>query len=1300
MAGNASNNNIDDALIMSVDFNSLQAKFAEAFRALFLEVNYVNSAVMGIRHEDTSGSTTDDRNVTAHAEHVERVIRGFLDEVDMGHLTRSSSRDKTEFKRVFDTIVENIKDFVIDDTKNKTETFEDIFERAKASFAGLLDETEGEAAACFAAVARFIPSTIIRRHNSWLTDRQEFERLLQQVAKLVQLKCTCEDPMVETLDPEVDSRTSSGSGISALKLASARKRRVEDELYKLFGTTYSNQSSSASLTIPEDLATQYLGSELLENILVYMRAQVLSFPLPLVYVQYMRDSYRSEMGIQLPDFSTLPEAVIDEFNTQNRMLYKLIYDLMSQPLRDRLDNTHSFAQSCPTVTITGGIKKYDGVSLCHSLSFLHREDHSVLESRVRGLVYSAHLAMKSQPLLEVVEEVRKSLALARKHAVRLSWSESGMKMVDVVASRSILLGQAMAPFGHTGKRRSELQDPNDCLPLLFDLVDAIERSTLMAEQAEDNRGVSAAFQIGNPGVRAAWNNAIHPPQAGHADRGARYTGANKGKGFSKGKGKGFKGKPQFKPSLNKPYKPPGPNTIRRCPAIGCTQLLTTRRMRTVCDTCYTKSLTSPIRLTQGRTFPDKGKGGTGKGARPLPFGRAPPAPPRNRAPYSREGARQVYGAEMSSQRAPLAEKVPPGRAAPPPCHTHEALGASMLPPPTVPCLGEHAMTSPHMQEVNTQWDQTPPRGSPRSPTEDPPTDSDDERPIGASDNLQVHMALSVTRSRSDSESSDIVQEQEEAPADGGSMVTQPRSRSPSLTSREGSVTGGVDTVVQSTLGSGQGASSTGQQGLAAQSASISPDPNLDPNPNPSLDPTPDPSAAYPSTPTTQLLTVTPDAPLMPTPVRASISPSHMALALHDIAHDDEDLWCHEVVYDVPRFADILVQLQGSTPLPQRSASADSAASSSMPTQQPGQDTPPQRDVHIAEVMVPAPTVPAVSPLLHTNVWPDFIRDATPMSPGTMDKIHAHMEQPTGASQGDRYFNFDTKQAATQLLQDAVAPTASMTAALSKARLPFSTKRAYLMNLDHEDDKADAVIQDFVNRDTPTPPTSPVAALRLTQPQVNAASKMHTSLDCWCGATTQEHILQPTPPYIAPAPPLLPIIPSQPPLAPVPRQVAMTEMATAPARTPSTGSFNPSLSSLFSLGSLDSATLRASVDPDLAAELGPVSEADLAAIISDDALVGDFVSLFCDPEEVASHMGLGDCVGDIGNMSTYACRGYEHFPYPDPSQPKVTQATDTSSELLEADTGRVTGRKRRHDKMDPDGCSVTYDEHGKEIILID
>ena len=113
---------------------------------------------VGLPNEDTSGSTTDDRNVAAgHAAHVEKVIRGFLDEVAMGHLTRSSSRDKTEFKLVFDEIIENIKSFVVDDTKEKSEAVEDIFERSKNSFAGLLDKTAGEAAACFAAVARFIP---------------------------------------------------------------------------------------------------------------------------------------------------------------------------------------------------------------------------------------------------------------------------------------------------------------------------------------------------------------------------------------------------------------------------------------------------------------------------------------------------------------------------------------------------------------------------------------------------------------------------------------------------------------------------------------------------------------------------------------------------------------------------------------------------------------------------------------------------------------------------------------------------------------------------------------------------------------------------------------------------------------------------------------------------------------------------------------------------------------------------------------------------------------------------------------
>lgn len=164
---------------------------------------------------------------------------------------------------------------------------------------------------------------------------------------------------------------------------------------------------------------------------------------------------------------------------------------------------------------------------------------------------------------------------------------------------------------------------------------------------------------------------------------------------------------------------------------------------------------------------------------------------------------------------------------------------------------------------------------------------------------------------------------------------------------------------------------------------------------------------------------------------------------------------------------------------------------------------------------------------------------------------------------------------------------------------------------------------------------------------------------------------------------------------------MAEIATAPTRSNSLGSFNPSLSSLFSVGSIDSAVLResVSVDPDLTRELESVSEADLEAILTDNpSLTEDFLSLFTDPAEVASHMGLGDCVGDMGDMN--ACTWWErdNSPYPNPPQSEVHQATATSSNLLETDAGKVTGCKRKHDKVE--GYNVTYDEEDNEIILLD
>ena len=46
MAGNASNNNHENTLTMSINFDNYQEKFAELFSAVFREVNYRISAGM------------------------------------------------------------------------------------------------------------------------------------------------------------------------------------------------------------------------------------------------------------------------------------------------------------------------------------------------------------------------------------------------------------------------------------------------------------------------------------------------------------------------------------------------------------------------------------------------------------------------------------------------------------------------------------------------------------------------------------------------------------------------------------------------------------------------------------------------------------------------------------------------------------------------------------------------------------------------------------------------------------------------------------------------------------------------------------------------------------------------------------------------------------------------------------------------------------------------------------------------------------------------------------------------------
>ena len=394
-----------------------------------------------------------------------------------------------------------------------------------------------------------------------------------------------------------------------------------------------------------------------------------------------------------------------EFAEQDKRLYIAVYDKLSQGLRDRVDNTHSFNQNHPKITIQGGVQKHRGLDLIYSLVFTHMESHGALESRIRASIYSYHLALKSQPLLELVERIRGDLALARKHAVRLSWTESGSKWYSVVSSRSIILGNAMAPFGPQGERRKDMLDPQDCLQTLFELADVIENSTLLAEQAEGTT-VGAAFHVRHPAIREAWGSATNPhhssSQAANNAGGNRWrpASAKGGKGFGKGKGKD-RGKGKSR-SINAQFNAPRDAPIRRCPALGCTELLTTRKMRVVCDGCYKKSLVNPVPLTQNRTFPERrpseGKGGKSRGS---PYGKGKTNPPRM---HFRDAQRQAHGVDVASPQARHAMQnlvtSPQGGLQGAPCHDLEALGASHIPPPEIPYADTETAEPISLQEVN------------------------------------------------------------------------------------------------------------------------------------------------------------------------------------------------------------------------------------------------------------------------------------------------------------------------------------------------------------------------------------------------------------------------------------------------------------------------------------------------------------------------------------------------------------------------------------------------------------------------
>ena len=174
-------------------------------------------------------------------------------------------------------------------------------------------------------------------------------------------------------------------------------------------------------------------------------------------------------------------------------------------------------------------------------------------------------------------------------------------------------------------------DPQDCFQTLFELADVIGNSTHLAEQAEGAM-VGAAFGLRHPAIREAWGSATNPCHSSSQEASAtvghmlRQSSAKGVKGFHKGKSKGKrKGKSR---SVNAQFQAPRDSPVRRCPALGCKELLTTVTMQVVCDGCYKKSLSNPVPLTNNRTFPDRrpseGKGGKSRGS---PCGKGKSNPP-------------------------------------------------------------------------------------------------------------------------------------------------------------------------------------------------------------------------------------------------------------------------------------------------------------------------------------------------------------------------------------------------------------------------------------------------------------------------------------------------------------------------------------------------------------------------------------------------------------------------------------------------------------------------------------------------
>ena len=111
------------------------------------------------------------------------------------------------------------------------------------------------------SISSFIPPLTITRHNKHVADRDDLIELLKQTCDFVALKSASEVQMLSSppMSPTGSSRV--GKGLGDLKLAEAtqaRRRHLNGSLYRLFGMTHAEKSTLATLTVPTDLATNWM----------------------------------------------------------------------------------------------------------------------------------------------------------------------------------------------------------------------------------------------------------------------------------------------------------------------------------------------------------------------------------------------------------------------------------------------------------------------------------------------------------------------------------------------------------------------------------------------------------------------------------------------------------------------------------------------------------------------------------------------------------------------------------------------------------------------------------------------------------------------------------------------------------------------------------------------------------------------------------------------------------------------------------------------------------------------------------